>query len=71
MTLRNRGGIWHYRFKLDGKEYSGTTDLVATKQNMSKAQAIEASCRADVIPPCNRAGRLRPKLPVDIKELTP
>jgi hypothetical protein len=35
MTLRNRGGIWHYRFKLDGKEYSGTTDLAATKRQMS------------------------------------
>jgi hypothetical protein len=38
MSLRNRNGIWNYRFKLDGKEYSGTTDLAATKQNMRAAQ---------------------------------
>jgi len=41
MALRNRSGVWHYRFKLDGKEYSGTTDLAATKQNTSKAQDLE------------------------------
>jgi integrase len=41
MALRNRGGVWHYRFKLDGKEYSGTTDLAATKQNTSRAQVLE------------------------------
>ena len=45
MTLRNRGGIWHYRFKLDGKEYSGTTDLAATRQNTTKAQDIEREHR--------------------------
>src|ERR1700732_2410224 len=41
MTLRNRNGIWNYRFKLDGKEYSGTTDLAATKQNTRRAQDLE------------------------------
>ena len=46
MTLRNRGGIWHYRFKLDGKEYSGTTDLAATKQNVTKALEVEAEHRS-------------------------
>jgi site-specific recombinase XerD len=46
MTLRNRGGIWHYRFKLDGKEYSGTTDLAATKQNVTKALGVEAEHRS-------------------------
>ena len=45
MPLRNRGRIWHYRFKLDGKEYSGATDLVATKQNTTKAQDVEADHR--------------------------
>jgi integrase len=45
MTLRNRGGVWHYRFKLDGKEYSGTTDLGATKQNVAEAQQCEAEHR--------------------------
>jgi len=45
MPLRNRGGIWHYRFKLDGKEYSGTTDLAATKSNTSDALRIELEHR--------------------------
>jgi integrase len=46
MTLRKRGGIWHYRFKLDRKEYSGATDLAATKQNMTKALEVEAEYRS-------------------------
>ena len=31
MTLRNRGGLWHYRFKLDGKEYKilNSDDILA------------------------------------------
>ena len=45
MALRNRSSLWHYRFKLDGKEYSGTTDLAATKQNRTRAQQIEAEHR--------------------------
>jgi len=43
MSLRNRNGIWHYRFKLDGKEYAGTTDLAATPQNMREAQRQETN----------------------------
>jgi len=42
MTLRNRGDVWHYRFKLDGREYSRGTGLAATKQNMRDAQQMEA-----------------------------
>src|ERR1700730_12470090 len=49
MTLRNRGGVWHYRFKLDGKEYSGTTDLGATKQNVTEAQQCEAENRRSLL----------------------
>src|SRR2546428_10626200 len=49
MPLRNRGRIWHYRFKLDGKEYSGATDLVATKQNTTKAQDVEADHRRTLL----------------------
>ena len=45
MTLRKRHGKWNYRFKLDGKEYSGTTDLDATKQNATEARDIEAEHR--------------------------
>ena len=48
MPLRARGGKWDYRFKLDGKEYSGTTDLAATKQNVREAQDKEAEHRHDL-----------------------
>src|SRR5215831_19426318 len=41
MSLRNRNGIWHYRFKLDGREYAETTGLAATPQNMREAQRQE------------------------------
>src|SRR5689334_21538519 len=42
MALRHRGGHSHYRFTLDGKEYSGRTGLAATKSNATAAQFIEA-----------------------------
>lgn len=45
MALRNRGGKWHYRFKVDGKRYAGTTGWAATKRNESKALQIEADHR--------------------------
>ena len=45
MPLRNRGGTWHFRFKLDGREYAETTGLAATRQNTTKAQQIELEYR--------------------------
>jgi site-specific recombinase XerD len=62
MPLRERNGIWHYRFKLDGKEYSGTTDLAATKQNMRAAQDKESEHRQEL-----REGR-RPSRPIQVRE---
>jgi integrase len=41
MSLRNRNGIWHYRFKLDGREYAETSGLAATKQNQREALQME------------------------------
>ena len=55
MSLRNRNGKWNYRFKLDGKEYSGTTDLVATKQNTRAAQDEESKHRQEQDETSNRA----------------
>jgi hypothetical protein len=48
MGLRVRNGKWYYRFQLDGRNYAGTTDLPATKQNVSGACAIEAAHRTAV-----------------------
>jgi len=45
MALRNRGRKWHFRFKLDGKRYAGTTGLAATKQNENRALEIEFEYR--------------------------
>ena len=45
MALRKRGGIWHFRFKLDGRPYAETTGLAATKQNEKKAQLVELEYR--------------------------
>jgi integrase len=49
MALRKRYGRWSYRFKVDGKEYSGTTDLDATTQNESRAKDIEAEHRLALV----------------------
>jgi len=45
MALRKRYGKWHYRFMLDGRAYSGTTDLAATSRNESDARQLEAEHR--------------------------
>jgi integrase len=45
MALRIRGGKFHYRFELNGREYNGSTHLVASERNRAKAAAIEARAR--------------------------
>ena len=62
MALRDRNGLWHYRFKLDGKAYSGATDLAATKRNERAAQDIEAEHRRAL-----KEGR-RTSRPIKIRE---
>jgi integrase len=41
MSLQNRDGIWHYRFKFHGTPYRRTTGLAATPQNKRAAQGKE------------------------------
>jgi integrase len=41
MALRIRGGIWHFRFKLDGRTYAETTGLDATEPDEIKAENIK------------------------------
>src|ERR1700731_1985936 len=41
MALRARHGKWHYRFEVDGHEWTGSTGLVATEQNRRSAEAIQ------------------------------
>lgn len=57
MPVRKRGKMWHYRFWVDGHEYSGSTDLPATKQNQSAALRKEAAARELVV--SGRAQELR------------
>jgi integrase len=45
MPLRERDGNWHYRFWLDGREYTANTDLVATERNRNGATRVEAKAR--------------------------
>ncbi len=45
MTLRIRGGIFHYTFQFNGKRYEKTTNLAATKQNAIEARDKEAEHR--------------------------
>src|ERR1039458_2689664 len=45
MALRTRSGKRHYRFKLDGRSYAGTTGLAATARNESGARQLEAEHR--------------------------
>ncbi len=49
MGLRVRNGKWYYRFRLDGRNYAGTTNLHATKRNMTKALQIEAEDRQALV----------------------
>ena len=42
MPLRIRHGKFHYRFSLDGREYTGNTDLVVTERNRNAAARVEA-----------------------------
>lgn len=45
MPLRERSGKWHFRFRLDGKRYEGTTGLAATSRNERKALEMELDYR--------------------------
>jgi len=40
--------VWHYRFKIGGQPYAGSTELPATAANRKAAQRIEAEHRAKV-----------------------
>lgn len=45
MPLRERSGKWHFRFRLDGKRYEGTTGLAATSRNERRAQEMDLDYR--------------------------
>jgi integrase len=49
MPIRARDGMWHYRFWVDGREYTGTTDLADTERNRNAATRKEAKARELVI----------------------
>jgi cytoskeletal protein CcmA (bactofilin family) len=49
MGLRVRNGRWYYRFMLDGHKYVGSTNLPATKQNVSEALRIEDEHRTALL----------------------
>lgn len=49
MSIRSRHGQWHYRFKLQGKTYSGSTGLEAIAQKRTAAEVFERKRRKTVI----------------------
>jgi integrase len=49
MPIRSREGNWHYRFQVDGHEYTGNTGLAATERNKSAALREEAKARELVV----------------------
>jgi integrase len=49
MPVRDRGGKWEWRFKVNGHEWSHITDLAATERNKIKAQRLEAEARRLVL----------------------
>jgi integrase len=57
MPLRKRDGMWHYRFWVDGREYTANTGLAATERNKTAAARKEAKARELVL--SGRAHELR------------
>src|SRR5690242_20623464 len=45
MALRSRHGKWHYRFEVDGHEWSGSTGLAATERNRKAAERVQLEAR--------------------------
>ena len=45
MPIRKRGPRWHYRFNIAGREYAGSTGLLATEDNRKAAQRYERTQR--------------------------
>lgn len=45
MAIRKRSGYWHYRFVVDGHEYTASTGLAAIGRNKAAAQSAETKAR--------------------------
>lgn len=59
--IRNRGGIWHYRFSVSGHEYGQSTGLKATERNLTAAIRKMAEARKRVDAGEEASTRLQPK----------
>lgn len=57
MPIRERAGKWHYRFWVNGEEYSASTGLPATERNKTAALRKEAAARELVL--AGRSSELR------------
>lgn len=49
MPIRKRGGKWHYRFHVNGREYTAATELAASERNRTAAMRLEAKARELVL----------------------
>jgi integrase len=62
MGIRRKNNKWEYRFTFDGRPYSGSTGLAATRQNETEARRLESDHRTALL-----EGR-RPKARVVVRE---
>jgi hypothetical protein len=51
--------LWHYRFVIKGRLYSGTTRLPAKKEHRDAAEAVERQAHADAIQEYNQKLAIR------------
>jgi integrase len=49
MSIVNKYGMWHYRFKQGGKVYRKSTGLAATRETEKAARDIEKTARAELL----------------------
>src|SRR3972149_9292683 len=65
MALRERKGHWHFRFEIQGREYSGNTGELAPEEHRGGAELFEPHARAKIAadqPAQQRLAGLRPIL---------
>lgn len=61
MSLKNRNGLWYYRFRANGAEILRSTGLAASKRNQSAAIRMEIEARLELATGRGAAPKLKPQ----------
>lgn len=61
MSLKNRSGLWYYRFRANGQEILRSTGLVANKRNQSAALQMEVQARLELATGQTTTAKLKPQ----------